>query len=116
MLFTFPDGSVGTVTYLANGDKAVPKERIEVFCAGRVGILDDFRSLELVAGGKRKVYRSRLRQDKGFTGEWLAFSKAVIGGGTPPIPYNQLIGVTRATFAAVKALRSGERETIQVGG
>ena len=35
MTFTFPDGSIGVVDYLANGDKSVPKERVEVFCGGQ---------------------------------------------------------------------------------
>ena len=107
MTFTFPDGSLGTVIYLANGDKAFPKERVEVFCAGRVAVLDDFRSLETVAEGRRRVYRSRLRQDKGHLAEWDAFRETILAGGPAPIPYEHLFGVTRATFAAVKALRSG---------
>ena len=106
LTFTFPDGSVGTLTYLANGDKALPKERVEVFSGGRVAILDDFRSLELVRGGRRKLMRSRLRQDKGHQAEWLAFARAIKAGGPPPIPYAHLLGVTRMTFAAVKKLRN----------
>ena len=34
-----------TVLYLANGSKAFPKERLEVFAAGRVLQLDNFRKL-----------------------------------------------------------------------
>jgi predicted dehydrogenase len=107
MTFTFPDGSVGVVDYLANGDKAFPKERVEVFCGGRVAVLDDFRSLEMVQAGRRKVVKSALRQDKGHFGEWQAFVKAIREGGQPPIPYEHLIGVTKATFAAVESLRCG---------
>jgi predicted dehydrogenase/threonine dehydrogenase-like Zn-dependent dehydrogenase len=106
MTFTFPEGSVGSVVYLANGDKAFPKERIEVFVGGKVAVLEDFRSLELVSDGKRRVVHSRLRQDKGHRAEWEAFSAAIIAGGPPPIPYEHLFGVTEATFAAVKAIRS----------
>jgi predicted dehydrogenase/threonine dehydrogenase-like Zn-dependent dehydrogenase len=112
MTFTFPDGSLGTVNYLANGDKAFPKERVEVFGAGSVAVLDDYRSLELVRDGHRKVVRSRLRQDKGHSEEWRQFSQSILAGGPPPIPYEQLFGVTRATFAAVEALRTGERVAI----
>lgn len=112
MAFTFPDGSLGVVSYLANGDKAFPKERVEVFASGRVAVLDDFRSLELVAGGRHQVQRSRLRQDKGHAAEWVAFASALRAGGPPPIPYEQLLGVTRSTFAAVEALRSGK--TVQI--
>lgn len=107
MTFSFPDGSLGVVSYLANGDKAFPKERVEVFCGGRVAVLDDYRTLELVAGGRRQIHRSHLRQDKGHSAEWAAFTAALHAGGPPPIPYEQLVGVTRATFAAVEALRTG---------
>ncbi len=108
MTYAFPDGSLGTLTYLANGDKAFPKERVEVFCSGQVAVLDDFRSLELVTGGSRKTIRSRLRQEKGHQHEWLAFTRALLAGGPAPIPYEQLFGVTRASFAAVESLRSGQ--------
>jgi hypothetical protein len=50
--------------------------------------------------------RSRLRQDKGHRGEWEAYRQAILAGGPPPIPYQHLFGVTRASFAAVEALRT----------
>jgi predicted dehydrogenase len=108
MTFTFPDGSVGVVDYLANGDKSFPKERIEVFCGGRVAVLDDFRALEMVHDGRRKMVKGA--QDKGWKEEWVAFAKAIREGGEPPIPYEQLVGVTKASFAAVESLRrAGEK-------
>ena len=113
LTFTFPDGSVGVVDYLANGDRAFPKERVEVFCGGGVAVLEDFRRLELVRDGKRRVVRSALRQDKGHAGEWQAFVRAVRAGGAPPIPYDHLIGVTQATFAAVESLASGNAVAIR---
>jgi predicted dehydrogenase len=102
MTFTFGDGSIGVVDYLANGDRSFPKERVEAFCAGRVAVLDDFRSLELVQDGKRRVTKGK--QDKGWTNECRAFAKAIRQGAEPPIPYEQLVGVTKATFAAVESL------------
>lgn len=106
MTFTFPDGSLGVVDYLANGDKSFPKERVEVFCGGRVAVLDDFRSLKTTRDGRRKVVKKA--QDKGWSGEWQAFSKAIQEDGEPPIPYEQLVGVTKATFAAIESLRAGQ--------
>lgn len=114
LTFTYPDGSIGTVSYLANGDKAFPKERVEVFSGGRVAVLDDFRSLEMVHNGRRKLERARLRQDKGHRAAWEAFVHAIGSGGPPPIPYDQLFGVTEATFAAVEALRGGGVITIDL--
>ncbi len=105
MTFTFADGSIGVVDYLANGDKAFPKERVEVFCGGRIAVLDDYRALELIHNGKRRTVKSAFRQDKGHYNEMQAFASAIRAGGQPPIPYEQLVGVTKATFAAVESLR-----------
>ncbi len=112
MEFRYPDGSLGTVSYLANGDKSFPKERVEVFCGGRAAALDDFRSLELAQNGRRSRQVARLRQDKGHRAGWQAFVTAVTEGGRPPIPYEQLFGVTQAAFAALDSLHSGAEETI----
>jgi predicted dehydrogenase len=111
MTFTFADGSIGVVDYLANGDKSFPKERVEVFCGGQVAVLDDFRKLEIVRDGKWKTEKL-MSQDKGHINEMQAWVSA-IRNGTPPIPYEQLIGVTKATFAAVESIRkSGEKISI----
>ncbi len=112
MTFRFPDGSIGVVSYLANGDKSFPKEYVEVFTGGRIAVLHDWRKLELVEKGHRKVHRSALRQDKGHKDAWRAFLAAVQGDQSPPIPYDQLIGVTRASFAAVDSLRNDKPITI----
>ncbi|HNE69983.1 MAG TPA: bi-domain-containing oxidoreductase [Anaerolineales bacterium] len=105
MTFTFADGSIGVVDYLANGDKSMPKERLEVFCGGMVAILDDYVSLNVVKDGKRKEEKGA--QDKGWRGEMAAFAEAVQGKGEAPIPYGQIIAVTKSTFAAVESIRSG---------
>lgn len=104
MTFTFPDGSIGVVDYLANGDKSLPKERVEVFSGGTVAVLDDFVSLQVTKDGKMKEERGA--QDKGWVNEWKAFVKSIREGGEPSIPYEQLIGVTKSTFAAVESLRT----------
>ena len=104
MTFTFPDGSIGVVDYLANGDKSFPKERVEVFCGGQVAVLDDFVSLLVTKNGRKKEVKKS--QDKGWREEMSAFVEAVQSGGEAPIPYEQLIGVTRSTFAAIESLRT----------
>lgn len=110
MTFRFPDGSIGIVDYLANGDKSFPKERVEVFCGGQIAVLDDFVSLQTVKDGKKKEAKGA--QNKGWVEEWKVFAKSIRESGEPPIPYEQLIGVTKATFAAVESLRT--QETIKI--
>jgi predicted dehydrogenase/threonine dehydrogenase-like Zn-dependent dehydrogenase len=104
---TFADGSLGSIVYVASGDRALPKERVEVFGGGRAAVLDDFRRLDLVSGGRRRKRAARLRQDKGHAAIWDAFAAAVSSGGPPPIPLDHLYAVTLASFAAVESLRSG---------
>ena len=106
MTLAFPDGSIGVVDYLANGDKSFPKERVEVFCAGAVAVLDDFKVLQMIKDGRKK--EEKRAQDKGWVNEWKAFTKSIHEGGAAPIPYEQLIGVTRAMFAAVESIRTGK--------
>ncbi|MBN8654133.1 MAG: bi-domain-containing oxidoreductase [Anaerolineae bacterium] len=105
MTFTFADGSIGVVDYLANGDKSMPKERLELFCGGMVAVLDDYVSLTTVKDGKKK--EERIAQDKGWKAEMAAFAESVRAGKEPPIPYEQIIAVTKSTFAAVESIRSG---------
>lgn len=112
LTFAFPDGSLGSLAYLANGDKSFPKERLEVFTGGRIAILDDYRRLDMVQDGHRQVIHSRLRQDKGHRAEWLAFASAIQSGGEAPIPYEQLFGVSLASFAALEALRNRGEQSI----
>ncbi len=95
----FLNGSLGTITYVANGDKSFSKERIEVFGGGAVAVLEDFRRLELVRGGKKHVFRSLWRQDKGHRGEWNAFLAAITNGSESPIPFSEIVATMQGTFA-----------------
>lgn len=107
------EGSMGVIAYLANGDRAMAKERIEASGGGYSAVLDDFRCLDLYASGRRSTVRGRLRQDKGHRAAWQAFSAAIRSGGPPPIPYDDLLAVSLATLAARDSLRKGEPVTIE---
>ncbi|QWF19531.1 bi-domain-containing oxidoreductase [Lysobacter capsici] len=94
---SFADGSFGTVHYLANGDKSFPKERLEVFAAGRVLQLDNFRRLR--GYGWPGFTRMNLwRQDKGQAACAQAFMQAVQGQAPAPIPIEQIVEVARVTI------------------
>jgi predicted dehydrogenase/threonine dehydrogenase-like Zn-dependent dehydrogenase len=100
----FADGSVGTIHYLANGHKAFPKERLEVFCAGRVLQLDNFRSLR--GWGWQGFSKLNLwRQDKGQKACAAAFVNAVRAGGPAPIPAEELFEVARVSIEAAEQVR-----------
>jgi predicted dehydrogenase len=98
----FADGSLGTVHYLANGNRSFPKERLEVFCAGRVLQLDNFRRLRGY-GWPGFGTQNLWRQDKGQSALVQAFVNAVRTGADPPIPFAELIEVSRTVIALAEA-------------
>ena len=93
----FADGSLGTVHYFANGNKAFPKERLEVFAGGAVLQLDNFRKLKGF-GWKGFSKMNLWKQDKGQRACAAAFVHAVNDGGAPPIPWNEIIEVARVSI------------------
>jgi predicted dehydrogenase/threonine dehydrogenase-like Zn-dependent dehydrogenase len=98
MQLRFADGSIGTIHYFANGSKAFPKERLEVFTQGRVLQLDNFR--RLTGFGWPKFTRMNLwHQDKGQKACAAAFLDAIRTGAPSPIPFDEIVEVTRATIA-----------------
>jgi predicted dehydrogenase len=100
----FADGSVGVVNYLANGHSGIAKERLEVFAAGRVLQLDNFRRLR--AYGFPGVKPIRLwRQDKGQVACATAFVEAVRGAGPAAVPPQELLEVSRIAILVAETLR-----------
>ena len=104
----FPNGTLGTITYMANGDKSVSKERLEVFGGGSVAMLEDFRRLELVRNGRKQIARARLERDKGHKAEMRAFVNAVQGKIPPPISFEQVVASTLATLRLQNACQTGQ--------
>lgn len=104
LLLTYRDGSIGTITYAANGDKGLGKERIEIFGGGRSAVLEDFRRLTLLHAGKRQTHQLRLKQDKGHLSEWSALIQAIQQNGPTPISFTEVTATTLTTFAAMESL------------
>jgi len=102
----FDDGSVGSITYLGNGDPRFPKEYIEVFCENRVAVMDNFSTLTTMAKGKRDVTKAR-SQDKGQRAEMAALRDAVVEGQGNPIPFESVAATTLATFRILASLEQG---------
>jgi predicted dehydrogenase/threonine dehydrogenase-like Zn-dependent dehydrogenase len=108
-------GSQGTITYVANGDRAYSKERLEVFGGGATAVLDDFRRLDLVRHGRKQTTHSRLRQDKGHQAAWAAFSASVREGKPNPIPWEEIVRSTLATFGAAESAATGKAVLVDAG-
>ncbi|MDP4200863.1 MAG: bi-domain-containing oxidoreductase [Bacteroidota bacterium] len=102
----YEDGSVASILYLANGDKSLPKEEIQVFSNGRTAIMKNFTELELWDGsGKPKTESG---SGKGHAEEVKAFLASFTRSGEGPIPFDSLLATTLVTFAARESLATGE--------
>ncbi|KXZ66910.1 Alcohol dehydrogenase [Acinetobacter venetianus] len=105
MTFGFEDGSFGTIFYLANGASSFPKERIEVFTAGRVLQLDNYRKLKGFGWpGFNKM--NLWRQDKGQEACAAAFVESIRQGQPTPIPADEIFEVARVTLQVAEILRA----------
>jgi predicted dehydrogenase len=105
----YPDGSLAEIAYLANGSRALGKERVEVHGGGRSAVLEDFRTLRLMADGTRRV-RNWLGADKGHEAECRAFVQAVRGGAAP-MSFEEIAATMRAAFTARADLSRAARRT-----
>jgi len=106
-ILSIEDGSMGVITYLANGDASVPKERIEVSAGLRTAILDNFTSLVLyAAGNQEKLTWGTI--EKGQREMITQFLHILRTGGDDLIPFDSLRTTTMATFKIIRSLRVGE--------
>lgn len=104
IILGFADGSFGTIHYLANGAASFPKERVEVFAAGRVLQLDNFRKLKAYGWpGFKKM--NLWKQDKGQTPCAAAFIDSIENGKESPIPPRELFEVAKVTIQIAEELR-----------
>lgn len=104
IVIKFKDGSVGNLVYLGNGDKSLPKEHLEVFGGGVVGVIDDFKS--------GKIYKNNKAQNlklsgKGHKQEVKAFLDAIISGKESPISFESIYYTTLTTFKIIDSLSTG---------
>ena len=93
----FADGSIGAIHYFANGSKAFPKERLEIFAQGRVLQLDNFRRLRGF-GWPDFSSMNLWRQDKGQKDCAAAFVRALETGGPAPMPFSEIAEVSRVSI------------------
>lgn len=100
----FKNGSVGNLIYLANGDKSLPKELVEVFGGGIIGRIHDFRSGELHMNNKVTKLKST---SKGHKQEVTAFIKALNTGSQSPISFESIRLTTLTTYKIIDSLITG---------
>lgn len=102
----FKNGSIGTVSYFANGSKELPKEYLEVYSSGTTAVLEDFKKLTIYGKGKLNKFKL-FNQNKGQKEMVHAFLHELIKTGNSPIPMEDIFTVTRATLRVIDSIQNG---------
>jgi predicted dehydrogenase/threonine dehydrogenase-like Zn-dependent dehydrogenase len=110
IIVKFNDGSVGNLTYLANGDKAMPKESIEIFGAGNIAVINDFRNGIVFKNGRKTKLISA---GKGHKEEIEAFFNSIRKGANSPISFRSICLTTITTFKILDSLYTGLPQEIK---
>lgn len=115
LTLTFEDGSIGNIIYTAKGSKAFSRERFEVFCEDSVAVIEDFRRVQIVKGGRvRKI--SKFSMDLGYRAEMEFFLRPKLKDvGDYGKLFSSYISSTRTTLRADEALRLGRPLSIAAG-
>ena len=100
---------MGSIVYVANGDKSLPKERMEIYGGGKVGIIHDFRKGEIYNGNKINQLKM---QGKGHQQEVEAFLNAVKEGKDYPISFESIYATSKTTFKILDSLYTGLPQNI----
>ena len=111
IVIKFKDGSIGNLTYVANGDKSLPKEHIEIFSAGKVGVINDFQNGNFYNNNKTKSIKS---SGKGHQQEVQAFLNALNNGEEAPITFRSICLTTLATFKISDSIKTGLPQNIDL--
>lgn len=106
-IFDFSDGSVGSLVYASGGDRALAKERFEVFGQGMSAVLDDFVATDVFARGRRTRFRTR-RPDKGFAAEMALFCDSIVNERVSLPSFDEIEATMLAAIAADEALQGGQ--------
>jgi predicted dehydrogenase/threonine dehydrogenase-like Zn-dependent dehydrogenase len=109
------DGSVGSVVYVASGDPAMPKERVEVLGRGRSAVLDNYQSLTTWAGNKKREHKA-MSVDKGHAEQVDRWVSSLVANAPPPIAWGELENASWATLATIESLASGEAVAVAAPG
>ena len=106
ILVKMENGSTGVVNYFANGSKAYAKERLEVFSQEKTVVMDNF--IKTSGYGTKGFSKLKTKLDKGHKAQFARILEKIKQGDVALIPYEELINVTKASFAAIQSLKEGK--------
>ena len=109
-------GALGSITYVAGGDRSHPRERVEVFGGGAVGLIDNFQAASFTRQGRKERMRHWQSADRGHRAEVEALVAAIRQDGPAPVAFEEYVAATLTTFAIEDSLRQGQPVFVDTQG
>lgn len=106
VIINYTDGSVANLLYVANGDKALPKEYCEIFAGGLTAVMDDFKKVVLYKNNKAK--KLKFNGQKGHKEEIDYFINLIKGKEQTKLIFDKIYTTTLITFKILESLRKNE--------
>lgn len=103
IILKYENGSQGVINYFSNGNKAYSKERIEIYDQGKNIIIDNFRRASYFG---YKNSGSKGAQDKGHKEQFTRWNKMITEGGSPIIPFEEVVNTSKAAIACLESLKT----------
>ena len=104
ILVKMENGSNGVINYFSNGSKSFMKEHFKVFSEGKILVMDNF--IKTSGYGFKGFSKLKTKLDKGHTTQFELISEKIKSGkGCSLIPYDELVNVTKASFASIESLK-----------
>ena len=104
ILLKFHNRSNAVINYFSNGSKKYSKERVEVYSQKRTWIVDNYKKTEAFGVKGFKTIKTKL--DKGHKNQFHELIRRTQNGGKPLIPIDEIINVTKASFAAIESMKT----------
>lgn len=99
----FQNGSIANISYYSNGNKNVPKERIEVFSNGTVCLIDDFTKMEIFSNRGKKSVKLK-GQDKGHPTQFKLITESLSQDKVFPIAFDDIYHSSLLTLEAIRSI------------
>jgi len=107
------NGSVASILYTSQGDRLLPRERIEIFSGNSVCVIDNFKSLFFAREGKSQTKKA-FNLDRGYEGEFKAFFEAIRDNKPNPVNFEEYVYTTLTTFSIVESINSGKPVAVSI--
>ena len=111
ILVKMKNGSNGVINYFSNGSKSYMKENLKIFYQEKTIVMENFK--KTTGFGISGFSKLKTNLDKGHKSQFrLIIENLKSNGEISIISYNELMNVTRASFACIQSLK--QRKWIEV--